>query len=361
MPGERQLASELVLLSSFVHASWNLAARAVKGDTAVLVLGVCAVAPFFLFLGVIAQAVLSTQPHAPYLKQLEAGWMYLLVTGLSHSLYLLLLAHSYHIGDLSIVYPVARGSSVVFVALVSKFIVPHYTISEIGHAGIVITLVGIGTMTVKGEELRCLWLWQHAQALSQDGSPRIGYSQILDSSGTPNSESKISHQCVETGSESLSKGTEATEMSQRQILVALAFSLSVGACTSIYSIDDSVGVTVVDPLLYQFGNCCIMLFICIPFMLFSSERRSAMVEAVRSKKKYVVGIGIGGAGTYLVVLYAFRMADNAPFVVVLRQSSIVFGTMLGVAILKEPMTLPKLLGVLLITAGVAVIDCSDGG
>jgi uncharacterized membrane protein len=278
--------------------------------------------------------------------------MYLLITGVAHALYVLLLAHSYQLGDLSIVYPIARGSSVVFVSLFSGLIVPHYTLSGIGSGGIVIVLAGIGAMAVKGQELHC------------GSSAKVGYTSI-NSEGRNDAGADEGGDGASNGDDGASSGGGASgdddSMSQKQILTALAFALAVGACTAVYSIDDSVGVTMVDPLLYQCGNCTIMFAICIPFMLASSERRSGMVEAVRSKKKYIVGIGIGGAGTYLIVLYAFRMADNAPFVVVLRQSSIVFATMLGVLLLKEPLTIPKLVGVLLITAGVTVIDFSDGG
>ena len=351
MVGERQLASELVLLSSFVHASWNLAARAVKGNTAVLVLGVCGVAPVFLATGALAQASLADdQPQ--YARQMEAGWVYLLITGVAHAVYLLLLAHSYKIGDLSIVYPVSRGSSVVFVAVFSRLIVAHYTISPVGQIGIVLVLGGIGAMAVKGQSLlpkQCCRRGQLVRYASVDNDPATeiesDIGQNARTSSKPAAQAADSH----TGS-----------MSQREIWVALAFALAVGACTAVYSIDDSVGVTVVDPLLYQLGNCTLMLCICLPLMLSSSQQRSAMVEAVHTKKKYIVGIGVGGAGTYLVVLYAFRLADNAPYVVVLRQSSIVFATILGVVLLKEVLSLPKIIGVVMITTGVAVIEFSDG-
>jgi uncharacterized membrane protein len=98
----------------------------------------------------------------------------------------------------------------------------------------------------------------------------------------------------------------------------------------------------------------------VPYMLWSAPRRAALSEAIARKKRYVVGIGLAASGCYLMVLYAFRMADNAPFVVVLRQSSIAFATVLGVVLLKEDITLPKLLGVLLISAGVVLLDYADG-
>jgi uncharacterized membrane protein len=154
-------------------------------------------------------------------------------------------------------------------------------------------------------------------------------------------------------------GVEVVGERQRTLRV-IGFALAVGMCTAAYSIDDAVGVTVVDPLLYQLGNCVIMACVTLPYMLCSGARRRAMARALRTRKRYVLGIGVGAPGTYLIVLYAFRMAGKAPFVVALRQASIVFAAVLGRLLLREAVTAPKVVSVLLITAGVAVVQHADG-
>ena len=134
----------------------------------------------------------------------------------------------------------------------------------------------------------------------------------------------------------------------------------VGTCTAAYSINDAFGVTIVDPLLFQLGNCTVMACITVPYMLCAQERRRAVMHAAKNRKRYVAGIGIGGAGTYLIVLYAFRMAEKAPFVVTLRQSSIVFAALLGKVVLGETLTAAKVASVVLITGGVALVQFADG-
>ena len=153
---------------------------------------------------------------------------------------------------------------------------------------------------------------------------------------------------------------EKHSASKYELLAAIGFALMVGTCTATYSINDAIGVTVVDPLLFQLGNCTIMACITIPYMLCAQERRSAMIHAVKNRKRYVAGIGIGGAGTYLIVLYAFRMAEKAPFVVTLRQSSIVFAALLGKVVLDEALTSLKVASVVLITGGVALLQFAEG-
>jgi hypothetical protein len=75
----------------------------------------------------------------------------------------------------------------------------------------------------------------------------------------------------------------------------------------------------VDPLLFQLGNCVCMFLCCVPYMLASPDRRRALSIALRTKQLYITGIGISMAGTYLIVLYAFKVIialrvkqDNTP-------------------------------------------------
>ena len=137
----RQTAAALVLASALIHASWNLAARAVKGDTSVMVLGLCTVAPTLLFVGLMTQSA-TTNRQRDTLEGLRGGWYYVLITGVVHAIYLLLLSHAYKIGDLSVVYPIARGSSVVFVAVFSRLIIPDQDrMSSLGLIGVAVVVV----------------------------------------------------------------------------------------------------------------------------------------------------------------------------------------------------------------------------
>ena len=404
---DREMATVLVLLSALTHGAWNLAARAVKGDTAVLVLGLCTVAPTLLGAALLAQH--RTAPQGDSLAQLRAGWFYVLITGVVHALYLLLLSHSYKIGEVGLVYPVARGSSVVFVALLSRLVLPDQErMSALGLVGIAIVVAGVGAMALTGEQLAACCCWRRGGAAEGEGggegeggergaaaTPAAASAAAVGAAGDASGPGEVQLAVIgprATAAEGVVGGswgappaaddwaaaaaaaaaavataaaaaaaTEVEVVGERQgTLRVIGFALAVGMCTAAYSIDDAVGVTVVDPLLYQLGNCTIMACCTLPYMLCSGARRRAMARALRARKRYVLGIGVGAPGTYLIVLYAFRMAGKAPFVVALRQASIVFAAVLGRLLLREVVTVPKVVSVLLITAGVAVVQHADG-
>ena len=102
----------LVLLSSVLHASWNFAARKVEGNLVVMwlvpaVVGIV-LAPFALWL--------AYQSPTPVITS-STGNAYIVASAVVHALYYLFLAHTYQYGEISVVYPVARGSGIAATAL----------------------------------------------------------------------------------------------------------------------------------------------------------------------------------------------------------------------------------------------------
>jgi drug/metabolite transporter (DMT)-like permease len=97
----------LVLLSALLHASWNAVAKSSsdRSLTLALVLGVSAV------LGAIASPFIAPpEPEAlPFLA----------VSSCFHALYQIFLLQAYRFGDLSQVYPIARGFAPILVALLA--------------------------------------------------------------------------------------------------------------------------------------------------------------------------------------------------------------------------------------------------
>jgi len=95
----------LVLLAALLHASWNALVK-VGGDGLVrlsiinITASLCCL-PFLFFLA----------PPAP------ASWPYLAASILIHQAYYAFLVQGYRFGDLSLVYPIARGVAPILVAL----------------------------------------------------------------------------------------------------------------------------------------------------------------------------------------------------------------------------------------------------
>ena len=88
----------LVLLAAWAHAAWNLVAKGAQGGAA------------FVWLTTVASAVL----YAPVLVggiDLEPAAIALMAgSGALHAAYFVLLQRGYATGDLSLVYPLARGT-----------------------------------------------------------------------------------------------------------------------------------------------------------------------------------------------------------------------------------------------------------
>jgi drug/metabolite transporter (DMT)-like permease len=123
----------LVLLAALLHASWN---AVVKSDSDRLVsMGLVMLAGTFLGLAVV-----------PFVPSLEAAaWPYLIASILIHNFYYFFLLKAYRWGDLSHVYPIARGLGPLLVALASaRLIGEHLAVHEIG--GVALVSCGIASL-----------------------------------------------------------------------------------------------------------------------------------------------------------------------------------------------------------------------
>ncbi|ONI76960.1 EamA family transporter [Actinosynnema sp. ALI-1.44] len=96
------VAVGLVLVAAIAHAAWNFAAKRASTGGAL-----------FVWLYQAASAVICLPVGAIALLYAEPQWSWLFASGVSavlHVAYGLVLQRSYAVGDMSVVYPVARGS-----------------------------------------------------------------------------------------------------------------------------------------------------------------------------------------------------------------------------------------------------------
>jgi len=97
------LALGLVLAAAFIHASWNFLAKRAGGGAAFVWLFAALSAIFYAPLAVIIYFW-----QKPYIGPLQVGFM--VGSSLIHLAYFLILQQGYRVGDLSLVYPLARGT-----------------------------------------------------------------------------------------------------------------------------------------------------------------------------------------------------------------------------------------------------------
>lgn len=101
----------LVLLAALFHALWNAGVKGASDRG--LVLGLVSFS--HVILGGLAALFLPFPP--------AEAWPFIVASTIIHFLYYFLLFHSYRLGDLSQVYPIARGLAPVLVTLGAQFFV----------------------------------------------------------------------------------------------------------------------------------------------------------------------------------------------------------------------------------------------
>lgn len=123
----------IVLFAALLHALWNAFVKA--ADDRLAILGLISVG--HVILGVI----LAAQNPMPAVE----SWPFIVGSTVIHFAYYFLLYHSYRLGDLSHVYPIARGMSPVLVALGAQVFVGE-ALPPTAWVGILLASTGIFMM-----------------------------------------------------------------------------------------------------------------------------------------------------------------------------------------------------------------------
>jgi len=123
----------IILLAALIHAIWNFFAKKTGGSLTVLWLGAMVSTLWMTPIAVGVQAGRSFSMHGLYIA---------LVSGCVHTVYWWSLAHMYRRGDISLSYPIARGTGVLGAALGSTLFL-HEPLSLAGAAGIALVCAGV--------------------------------------------------------------------------------------------------------------------------------------------------------------------------------------------------------------------------
>lgn len=281
------IAFFLVISSAVFHAFWNFAIKKTTGDIATLWNGLvatcCLLTPLLLFLDLRQIQLIKIYP-------------YIITSGIIHTFYFLLLTKIYEHGEISLVYPIARGSGIAGTTLLAFFLLQE-KISFFGIMGILTIVTGI---LLIGLKIRL----------------KIGKVKV------------------------------------KQFSSITFLALMVGLMISSYSIIDKLAVGVSHPLFYIYACTLAYTIILSPYLL--TKKREQIVAAWKYKKKYSLIIGLGSVSTYLIILFVYQIAPVS-YVVATRELSISIGAILGFLLLKEKPTARKIIGIMVILIGVLLI------
>ena len=287
------LSLVLVLLSAVAHASWNLMLKR-AGDPEVfawvmLVVGSILLAPVGLAL-------------LWYNSMDFPGLWFLLASVVLHVFYFMLLARGYATGDLSLVYPVARG--------MGPMLVPVLAVIFLGE--IVETMAIVGIAAIVGGIYTISWWGNFHQVLR---SPLL----FLRS-------------------------------------VGMRYAVLTGLTIAVYSIVDKEGVGHIQPLLYIYFLDIGTVALLAPYILANKGMETVKAEW-RANAVPITVSGLLAFAAYGLVLTAFSLS-RVSYVAPAREVGIVIGVLMGIFLLKEPFGRGRLLGSGLIVGGLVLIAFS---
>ena len=287
------LALALVLLSAVAHASWNVLLKR-AGDPEVFAWCLLAVSTVLL---VPLGAALFWFNSLGF-----PGMWFSLATMCLHVFYFVLLGRGYAQGDLSLVYPVARGIGPMLVPVLAVVFLGE-TIEALAIAGIAAIIAGIYTIS---------WWGNFHQVLS---SPLL----FLRSAG-------------------------------------MRYAVLTGLVIATYSIVDKEGVGHIQPLLYMYLLTAGSAVILTPYIMMH-KGQAAVKEEMRVNLVPITVAGLLVFAAYGLVLTAFSLS-RVSYVAPAREVGIAMGVLMGVYLLKEPFGGGRLLGSTFIVGGLVMIALS---
>lgn len=155
------------------------------------------------------------------------------------------------------------------------------------------------------------------------------------------------------GIAAISAGVLAMSLGRHIGRAALGWSLLTGACIAAYTIVDANGVRAAPSALSYIAWVFLLLGAGIAGV-FAWLRGPGLLDAIKDQWRPGVVAGLLSIGTYGLALTAYRLGPTAPLAA-LRETSILFATLIAVVWLKERVTPQRAAAALLIAAGAALI------
>ena len=228
----------------------------------------------------------------------QPSWPYILGSVVVHLAYYFLMVNAYRTGELSLVYPLMRGVAPLITALLGIIWLRELP-APISWLGMLMISVGVIALALRP---------------SGNGPVLIGHGR------------------------------------------AVGFALGNAAVIAIYTIIDGKGARLAgDPWAY-----IVWLFVldAIPFSIYMLVTRKREFAAALVQRRWhgLVG-GALSAAAYAISVWAMTKAPVA-LVASLRETSVLFATLIGARLLKERLTLRRWIGVVAVVIGVVALKAA---
>jgi uncharacterized membrane protein len=280
----------LVALSAILHVAWNVRLKTAGDPLRTATIGMLAASIGIVPAGLVAWLVAGAPPLP------SEGVALGVASGVIEAVYFIFLAAAYRRGDLSVVYPLARGTAPLIAVVVGVGLLGE-RLGLGGSLGVVALLAGFLWLQ---RPWRVLALARNQVRRVQGGEPPAG--------GIPPS------------------SASATLTPRRTIDTSILFALATGVTIATYTAMDRVGTRLIEPVQYAailWVTCSVALVLWIAF--------AAGGDLLRDGPAATRSAAIGGwltLGAYLCVLVALSVAPLSG-VAPLRESATVFAAAWG--------------------------------
>lgn len=276
----------LVLTAAVVHATWNLLSKRARSGAAFVWIFSCLAAVFYapLALGVIVV-------QRPQIGGIQI--VFICGTILLHLAYFLLLNRGYRVGDLSLVYPLARGAHPLL-STVGAILIRGERPSRWALLGLLLITGGVFFLT---------------------GDPRK-----LRASGAGK---------------------------------AVAYALMTAGVISSYTIWDTYGVNdhAIPPLLLEWCTSVGLATLLAPY---AWRNRAAVREVWQSSRREAIGVALLSPLSYILILTALTLSPIS-YVAPTREVSILIAAIMGTHLLGEGQSRRRLVAAGAMVAGVVTL------
>jgi len=276
----------LILGAAVCHATWNYAAKGARGGLGFAAATVACSVVIFLPLTIVLAVLLAGDVG-------RWGLLLMLVSGCFHTLYFQVLTEGYSRGDLSVVYPLSRGTGPVFTVIGAVLLLGERP-APLALAGVALIVAGVIIISV----------------------PR--------------------------------------DIHIKHAAPSIAFALATGVCIATYTLWDKHAVDDVPPVLYGLGIDIARMVVLVPVLLASASVRSDALDSWNAHRRATLIVGALTPAAYLLVLVAFTLAPVS-YVAPAREVSILFGAAMGLRLMGESYPAQRIAGAIAILGGLAAI------
>ncbi len=280
----------LIVLAAFIHATWNLLAkRAAHGG------------PTFVFV----YSCISTLAYLPWAAWLVVGGEFafswpvvicILLSGVLHLAYSLFLQRGYQVADLSVVYPIARGTGPLLSTL-GAFLLLGESPSTFGVFGLFAIVAGIILISTQGN---------------------------------------------------------LAKFKQPEARIGVRWGTITGGAISGYTVVDAYGVKLlgIHPVILDWCSNAVRMITLLPWVV---ANRHLLRERMKNHWLLAVAVGLLSPLSYILVLLALKIGAPLSLTAPAREMSMMVGALMGMFFLREKVGPGRLLGCAILIAGVILL------